>query len=117
MLERTVSASVTIETMPQSPKNFPSRYDQRRERTVQKRTLRCWRSPLTESKPKSATKSGPIHTSTFKKVTIRINEPTREWTVKSDEGDLLRDSKDVELRGNVVVVSSDGLRLETTRLN
>ena len=53
----------------------------------------------------------------MKKVTIRINEPTREWTVKSDEGDLLRESKDVELRGNVVVVSSDGLRLETTRLN
>jgi len=53
----------------------------------------------------------------MKKVTIRIHEPTREWTVKSDEGDLLRESKDVELRGNVVVVSSDGLRLETTRLN
>ena len=53
----------------------------------------------------------------MKKVTIRINEPTREWTVNSDEGDLLRESKDVELRGNVVVVSSDGLRLETTRLN
>jgi len=53
----------------------------------------------------------------MKKVTIRINEPTRDWTVNSDEGDLLRDSKDVELRGHVVVVSSDGLRLETTRLN
>jgi LPS export ABC transporter protein LptC len=53
----------------------------------------------------------------MKKVTIRINEPTRDWTVSSDEGDLLRDSKDVELRGHVVVVSSDGLRLETSRLN
>ena len=53
----------------------------------------------------------------MKKVTIRINEPTRDWTVNSDEGDLLRDSKDVELRGHVVVVSSDGLRLETSRLN
>ena len=53
----------------------------------------------------------------MKKVTIRINEPTRDWTVNSDEGELARDSKDVELRGHVVVVSSDGLRLETDRLN
>ncbi len=53
----------------------------------------------------------------MKKVTIRINEPTRAWTVNGDEGDMLRDTKDVELRGHVVVVSSDGLRLETNRLN
>lgn len=53
----------------------------------------------------------------MKKVVIRINEPTRAWTVSGDEGDLLRDSKDVELRGHVVVVSSDGLRMETDRLN
>ncbi len=53
----------------------------------------------------------------MRKVTIRINEPERAWTVTGDEGDLLRDSKDVELRGHVVVVSSDGLRIETDRLN
>ena len=53
----------------------------------------------------------------MKKVTIRINEPARTWTVRSDEGEMLRDSKDVELRGHVVVVASDGLRLETRRLN
>src|SRR5262245_6468942 len=53
----------------------------------------------------------------MKKVTIRINEPARARTVNSDEGDLLSESKDVELRGHVVVVSSDGLRLETSRLN
>jgi LPS export ABC transporter protein LptC len=53
----------------------------------------------------------------MKKVTIRINEPARAWTVNSDEGELARDSKDVELKGHVVVVSSDGLRLETHRLN
>jgi LPS export ABC transporter protein LptC len=53
----------------------------------------------------------------MKKVTIRINEPERAWTLQSDEGELLRDTKDVELRGHVVVVSSDGLRLETRRLN
>jgi LPS export ABC transporter protein LptC len=53
----------------------------------------------------------------MKKVTIRINEPTRVWTVQGDEGEMLRDTKDVELRGHVVVVASDGLRLETRRLN
>src|SRR5207249_2749853 len=53
----------------------------------------------------------------MKKVIIRINEPARAWTVSGDEGELLRDTKDVELRGHVVVVSSDGLRMETTRLN
>jgi LPS export ABC transporter protein LptC len=53
----------------------------------------------------------------MRKVTIRINEPERAWTVNGDEGYLLRDSKDVELRGHVVVVSSDGLRIETSRLN
>ena len=53
----------------------------------------------------------------MKKVIIHIDQPTRTWTVNSDEGEMLRDSKDVELRGHVVVVSSDGLRLETNRLN
>jgi LPS export ABC transporter protein LptC len=53
----------------------------------------------------------------MKKVTIHIDQPERAWTVNSDEGEMLRDSKDVELRGHVVVVSSDGLRIETSRLN
>ena len=53
----------------------------------------------------------------MKKVTIRINEPNRQWTVSGDEGEMLRDTKDVTLRGNVIVVSSDGLRLETEVLN
>ena len=53
----------------------------------------------------------------LKQVTIRINEPTRAWTVVADEGDLTRDSRDVELRGHVVVESSDGLRMETSSFN
>lgn len=53
----------------------------------------------------------------MKKVTIRVNEPTRAWTVVGDEGNLANDTQDVELRGNVVVVSSDGLRMETESLN
>src|SRR5262245_48567634 len=53
----------------------------------------------------------------MQKVTIRINEPARAWIVNSDEGEMARDTRDVLLRGHVVVVSSDGLRLETDRLN
>jgi LPS export ABC transporter protein LptC len=53
---------------------------------------------------------------TMKKVTIRVDQPTRSWTVTADEGDLVESSKDVELRGNVVLTTNDGLRLETGRL-
>jgi LPS export ABC transporter protein LptC len=59
---------------------------------------------------------------TMKKVTIKVDQPSktgqtsRSWTVTGDEGDLNQETKDVELRGNVVLVSSDGLRLETDRL-
>ena len=53
---------------------------------------------------------------TLRKVRIRIEEPERNWTVTGDEGELVQETKDVELRGNVVLISSDGLRLETTRL-
>ncbi|HXJ84272.1 MAG TPA: LPS export ABC transporter periplasmic protein LptC [Candidatus Methylomirabilis sp.] len=53
----------------------------------------------------------------MKKVTIRINDPARIWTVNSDEGEMMQETKDILLRGHVVVVSSDGLRLETDRLN
>jgi len=62
------------------------------------------------------------NTTTMKKVTIKVDQPSkdaakpRSWTVTSDEGDLDQETKDVELRGNVVLVSSDGLRLETQRL-
>jgi LPS export ABC transporter protein LptC len=52
----------------------------------------------------------------MKKVVVRVEQPTRVWTVSADEGDMLRDSRDVDLRGNVVLVTSDGLRLETTHL-
>ena len=58
----------------------------------------------------------------MKKVTIKVDQPSkstssaRSWTVTGDEGDLNQETKDVELRGHVVLVSSDGLRLETERL-
>ena len=53
----------------------------------------------------------------MKKVRIRITEPSREWHVTADDGEMQQASKDVSLSGNVVVTSSDGLRLETSRLN
>ena len=60
---------------------------------------------------------------TMKKVVVKVDQagkgdrPPRSWTVSGDEGDLNQETKDVVLRGNVVLVSSDGLRLETDRLN
>jgi LPS export ABC transporter protein LptC len=62
------------------------------------------------------------NTTSMKKVTIKVDQPSKSasrvlsWTVTGDEGDLNQETKDVELRGNVVLVSSDGLRLETERL-
>lgn len=52
----------------------------------------------------------------LRKVRIRIQEPDRSWIVTGDEGEMTQESKDVELRGNVILISSDGLRLETARL-
>jgi LPS export ABC transporter protein LptC len=52
----------------------------------------------------------------LRKVTIGVDDAGRQWKVTSDEGDLIQDTKDVELRGKVVLVSSEGLRVETTVL-
>jgi LPS export ABC transporter protein LptC len=52
----------------------------------------------------------------MQKVTVTIREPDRTWTLTGDEGELLEASKDITLRKNVVLVSSDGLRLETETL-
>lgn len=52
----------------------------------------------------------------LRKVRIEIQEPERSWTVTGDEGEMVQASKDVELKGHVILISSDGMRLETTRL-
>ena len=46
-------------------------------------------------------------------ITVEVQEPERSWTIRGDEGDLLHSRNDIELRRHVVLVSSDGLRLET----
>ena len=52
----------------------------------------------------------------LRKVTIGVDDADRQWKVTSEEGDLIQETKDVELRGKVVLVSSEGLRVETTVL-
>jgi LPS export ABC transporter protein LptC len=54
---------------------------------------------------------------TMRKVTVRVTQPARQWKLMGDEGDLHQATKDVQLRGNVVLESSDGLRVETERVN
>ncbi len=48
---------------------------------------------------------------TMKKVTVKVDQPS-----KGDQASRYQETKNVELRGNVVLISSDGLRLETDRL-
>lgn len=50
-------------------------------------------------------------------VTVTIIEPDRTWTLTGEEGELFNSSKDVVLRKNVVLVASDGFRLETESLH
>lgn len=52
----------------------------------------------------------------LRKVDLRVDERDRSWTVVGEEGDLFRESKNLEVRRNVVVTSNDGLRLETSVL-
>ena len=52
----------------------------------------------------------------LKRVHVDVFERERSWTIVGDEGDLYQASKNVEIRNNVVLTSSDGLRLETTVL-
>jgi LPS export ABC transporter protein LptC len=52
----------------------------------------------------------------LRKVDLKVQERDRSWTLVGEEGDLYRESKNLEVRRNVVLTSSDGLRLETTVL-
>ncbi|MGH7278118.1 MAG: LPS export ABC transporter periplasmic protein LptC [Candidatus Rokuibacteriota bacterium] len=49
----------------------------------------------------------------LRKVVVHVHQPERSWTIIGEEGELLEETKDVEVRRNVVVTSLDGLRLET----
>jgi LPS export ABC transporter protein LptC len=49
-------------------------------------------------------------------VTVEVEEPERTWIIRGAEGELFHGRNDLELRGNVVLTSSDGLRLDTSVL-
>ncbi len=52
----------------------------------------------------------------LRSVAITVQEPDRTWYVTGEEGDLIEATKDVVIRKNVVLLSSDGIRLETDSL-
>jgi LPS export ABC transporter protein LptC len=52
----------------------------------------------------------------LRKLVANIYQRERAWTIVGEEGELDRKTRDVEVRGNVVVTSDDGLRLETAVL-
>jgi LPS export ABC transporter protein LptC len=52
----------------------------------------------------------------MRKVAIRILSKDGEWTVTAAEGALDNETRDVALKGGVVVTSNDGLRLTTESL-
>ncbi len=52
----------------------------------------------------------------LRRVNVEVDEPDRSWSIVGDEGEYLQKEKRIELRGNVVVTSTDGLRLETNTL-
>lgn len=52
----------------------------------------------------------------LRNVTVRVQRGNRGWTIVGEEGDLFKATNNLEVRRNVVLTSSDGLRLETTVL-
>jgi LPS export ABC transporter protein LptC len=52
----------------------------------------------------------------LRNLAVRVFQDDRSWTIVGDEGDLDQKTKNVEVRRNVVLTSSDGLRLHTSVL-
>jgi len=52
----------------------------------------------------------------LRNIAVNVFERDRSWTIVGEEGDLYEATKNVEIRNNVVLTSSDGLRLETSVL-
>ncbi|PYM39601.1 MAG: LPS export ABC transporter periplasmic protein LptC [Candidatus Rokuibacteriota bacterium] len=52
----------------------------------------------------------------LKKIAVDVFERERSWTIVGEEGELFERTGNVEIRRNVVLTSSDGLRLETSVL-
>jgi len=52
----------------------------------------------------------------LRNVRLRVQDRERAWTITGAEGDYFKDTRDFEVRRDVVMVSDDGLRLETAVL-
>ena len=52
----------------------------------------------------------------LRNVAVDVKERGRSWSIVGEEGELFDNSKNFEVRKNVVLTASDGLRLETTVL-
>lgn len=52
----------------------------------------------------------------LRRISVKVVERDRAWTIVGDEGDFFQQTSNVEIRGNVVLTSSDGFRLETSVL-
>jgi len=52
----------------------------------------------------------------LRRISVKVFERDRSWTIVGDEGDLFQQTSNVEIRQNVVLTSSDGFRLETSVL-
>jgi LPS export ABC transporter protein LptC len=50
----------------------------------------------------------------LRRLSVHVLQKNRSWTVVGDEGDIDQKTKNVEIRGNVVITSDDGLRLDTS---
>jgi LPS export ABC transporter protein LptC len=49
----------------------------------------------------------------LKNITVRVQDRESSWTIVGEEGDFFKDSRNLEIRRNVVMISQDGVRLET----
>jgi LPS export ABC transporter protein LptC len=49
-------------------------------------------------------------------IDVNVFEHDRTWSIVGEEGDLFQATKNLEIRKNVVLTSSDGVRLETSVL-
>jgi LPS export ABC transporter protein LptC len=52
----------------------------------------------------------------LRKVRVRVWDRQRAWSIVGEEGDFFKATRNLEIRHNVVMLSDDGLRLETSIL-
>lgn len=52
----------------------------------------------------------------LRRVRVRVQDRGRSWTIRGDEGDYFKATRDFEVRRNVVLTSDDGVRIETSVL-